>query len=55
MYIISLATVLLNALTLSLPNFRRHLSSAFVLNKLSIGKKITCKVEKMNVKQRRPR
>ena len=37
-------------LTLSLPNFRRHLSSAFVLNKLSIGKKFICKVD-----QRRPR
>ena len=33
-------------LTLSLPNFRRHLSSAFVLNKLSTGKKFIRKLEK---------
>ena len=37
------------------PNFRRHLSSAFVLNQLSIGKKFICKAEKLNVKQHRPR
>ena len=41
-------------LTLSVPNFRQHLSSAlFFFNKLSIGKKFMCKVEKLNVKQRR--
>ena len=41
-------------LTLSLPNFRRHLSFDFVQNKLSNGKKFIREVEKMNVKQRRP-
>ena len=38
-------------LTLSLPYFRRHVSSTFVLNKLSIGKKFTCKVEKKKKKK----
>ena len=40
-------------LTLSAPNFRRHLSSALFFNKLLIGKKFICKVERLNVKQRR--
>ena len=42
--------------TLLLPNFRRHLSSAFFFNfnKLSFGKFI-CEVERLNVKQRRSR
>ena len=44
-----------NMLTLSLPNFRRHLSSAFNFNKLSLGKKLICKDERLNVKQRRSR
>ena len=37
-------------LTRSVPNFRRHLLSAFffLLNKLSIGKRFTCKVEMSN-------
>ena len=45
------------ALTISLPNFRRHLSSAFVLNKLLIRKKFICKTEekKLNDKQLRSR
>ena len=49
-------------LTVSVPNFRRHLSSAFfffffVFNfvKLSPGKTFICKVERLNVKQRRSR
>ena len=51
-------------LTLSAPNFRRHLSSAFFFfflllffyfNKLSLGKTFICKVERLNVKQRRSR
>ena len=42
-------------LTLSLPNFRRHLSSAFNFNKLSLRKKFISKVEHLNVKQRRSR
>ena len=33
-------------LTLSAPNFRRHLSSAL---KISLGKKFICKVERLNV------
>ena len=37
-----------------MPNVRRHLSSAcFYLNKLSFGKTFKCKVERLNVKQRR--
>ena len=61
---------------LSLPNFRRHLSSVFffffffffcffccffffciffVFNKLLLGRKFLCKVERLNVKQRRSR
>ena len=40
---------------LSLPNFRRHLSSAFFLNKLMLGKKFIRKAERLNVKQRRSR
>ena len=47
-------------LTLSVPNFRQHLSSAFFFfifyfNKLSFGKTFICKVERQNVKQRRSR
>ena len=34
-------------------NFRRHLSSALCFNKLSIGNKFICKVERLNVKQHR--
>ena len=33
-----------------MPNFRRQLSSAFFLNKLSLGKKFICKAERLNVK-----
>ena len=40
-------------LTLSVPNFRRHLSAFFYFNKLSLGKTFICKVERLNVKQRR--
>ena len=42
-------------LTLSVPKFRLHLSSAlfFFLNKLSLGKTFICKVDRLNVKQRR--
>ena len=46
---------LLGGLTLSAPNFRRHLSSAFYFNKLSFGKTFICKVERLNVKQHRSR
>ena len=42
-------------LTLSVPNFRRHLLSAFYFNKLSLGKKYICKVDRLNIKQRRSR
>ena len=52
-------------LTLSLSHFRRHLLSVFFfvvfvfcfcfLNKLLLGKKFICKVERLNVKQRRSR
>ena len=43
-------------LNLSVPNFRRHLSSAFLFfNKLSLEKKFIRKVERLNVKQRRSR
>ena len=43
-------------LTLSAPNVRRHLSSVFCyFNKLSFGKTCICKVERLNVKQRRSR
>ena len=68
-------------LSLSVTNFRRHLSSVFfvcfffvffvlfcfvlffllffsffvVLNMVSFGKKFTCSVERLNVKQRRSR
>ena len=38
-------------LTLSVPNFRRHLSTAFFLSKLSRGKKFICKAERLNPKQ----
>ena len=42
-------------LTLSQPNIRRTLSSAFFFffyfNKLSFGKTFICKVERLNVKQ----
>ena len=38
-------------LTLSAPTFRLPLSSALFLNKLSIGKKLICKVERLNVKR----
>ena len=42
--------------TLSVPNFRRHLSSLlFFFNKLSLEKKFIRKVERLNVKQRRSR
>ena len=49
--------------TLSMPNFRRHLSSAFFFffffffffNELSLRKKFICKVERLNVKQHRSR
>ena len=57
-------------LTLSRPNFRRHLSSVFFFfffffcfffvlfcfcfNKLLLGKKFICKVERLNVKQLDP-
>ena len=41
-------------LTFSVP-FRRHLSSALCFNKLSLGKKFICKVERLNVKQRKSR
>ena len=34
-------------LTLSVPNFRRHFSSAFFKNKLSLGKKLLCKYLKL--------
>ena len=37
-----------------MPNFRRHLSSAFYFNK-SLGKTFICKVVRLNVKQRRSR
>ena len=41
-------------LTLSVPNFRRHLSSAFLFfNKLSLEKNFIRKVERLDVKQRR--
>ena len=50
-------------LTLSVPNFRRHLSFAFFsffffffffyFNKLSFGKTFIYEVERLNVKQRR--
>ena len=43
------------ALTLSVPNFRRHLSSAFYFNKPSLGKTFICIVERLNVKQLRSR
>ena len=43
-------------LTLSAPNFRRHLSSAFLyFNKLSFGKTFICKIKRLNVKQHRSR
>ena len=44
-------------LTLSASNFRRHLSSVlfFYFNKLSFGKTLICKVERLNVKQCRSR
>ena len=42
-------------LTLLVPNFRRHLSSLFFFNKLSLEKKFIFKVERLNVKQRRSR
>ena len=39
-----------------MPNFRRHLSSAFLhFNKLSSGKAFICKFERLNVKQSRSR
>ena len=44
------------SLTLSVPNFRRHLSSAFFyFNKLLLEKTFICKVERLNVKQSRSR
>ena len=44
-------------LSFSASNFRQHLSSAFsfYFNKLSFGKMSICKVERLNVKQRRSR
>ena len=44
-------------LTLSAPNFRRHLSSAFFFNfnKLSLGKTFIYKVDRLDVKQQRSR
>ena len=42
-------------LTLSLPNFRRHLSSDSFIDKLSRDKKFICKDERLNIKQRRYR
>ena len=49
-----------SVLTLAVPNFRRYLSSAMFfflcclfLNKLSIGKKFICNVERLIFKQRR--
>ena len=38
-------------LTLLVPNFRQHLSSALFFNKLLTEKKFICKVERLNVKQ----
>ena len=46
-----LYSIELKLLTLSVLNFRVHLLSAFFLNKLSLGKKFICKVERLNVKQ----
>ena len=49
---------LIKHLTLSMPNFRRHLSSFFFFfffNKLSLAKKFICKVDRPIVKQRRSR
>ena len=42
-------------LSLSVPNFRQHLSFAFffIFNKQSLGKKLICKVERLYVKKRR--
>ena len=44
-------------LTLSVPNFQQHLSSAFFFyfNKISFWKTVICKVERLNVKQCRSR
>ena len=41
------------SLTLSALNFRLHVSSALFFNKLSIGKKLICKVGRLIVKLRR--
>ena len=49
----SLVKVYQVPLPLSAPNFRRHLSSALFFDKLSVGNKCICKVERLNVKQRR--
>ena len=46
----------LTSLTLSVPNFRRQMSSAFFyFDKPSLGKTFICKVERLNVIQRRSR
>ena len=42
-------------LALSVPNFRRHLSSVFYFYKLPLGKTFICKVDRLKVKQRRSR
>ena len=43
-------------LTLSVPNFRWHLSYVFFyFNKLPLRKAIICKVERLNIKQRKSR
>ena len=45
-----------SAVKQSVPNFKRHLSSVFFLfQKLSFGKTFICKIERLNVKQRRSR
>ena len=43
------------SLILSMPNFRRHLSSAFFISTNSLGKAFICKVDRLNVKQSRSR
>ena len=41
--------------TLSAPNFKRHLRSAFLFQQISLEKKFIRKVERLNIKQRRYR
>ena len=63
-YLVKIYNVYLLPLTFSAPNFRRHLSSALFffflfnklsINKLSLRKKLICKVKSLNVKQCRSR